>query len=355
MEIKNFWKNKKVIVTGHTGFKGSWLSLWLIHLGAEVKGISLEPHTQPNLFNILNLNKSLDSVILDICDSANLDKEIKLFKPDVIFHLAAQSLVIDSYNDPLATFQTNIIGSANVLNSSKNLDSLGAFVNVTSDKCYDNKEWDFSYREDDELGGYDPYSSSKACVELITKSFRNSYFKDTHIISSVRAGNVIGGGDWNQNRLLKDLFHSVNTKTPIKLRNPNATRPWQHVLDPLNGYLLLAEKIYKNSIGYDQAWNFGPDFSSIITVQDLVNKYFHHFNFINLDEFVSYENERFHEAGYLSLDCSKSKKLLNWYPKYDVDNSIRETARWHLAFMNNENMHDFTLDQIIKFMNLNQN
>ena len=353
MEIKNFWKNKKVIVTGHTGFKGSWLSLWLIHLGAEVKGISLEPHTQPNLFNILNLNKSLDNVILDICDFTKLDKEIKLFKPDVIFHLAAQSLVIDSYNDPLATFQTNIIGSANVLNSSKNLDSLGAFVNVTSDKCYDNKEWNFSYREDDELGGYDPYSSSKACAELITKSFRNSYFKDNPIISSVRAGNVIGGGDWNENRLLKDLFHAVNTKTPIKLRNPNATRPWQHVLDPLNGYLLLAEKIYKNS-GYDQAWNFGPDFTSIIKVQELVNKYFHHFDFINPHEFVSYENKKFHEAGYLSLDCSKSKKLLNWHPKYDVDKSISETARWHLAFMNNENMLDFTLDQINKFVNLNQ-
>jgi CDP-glucose 4,6-dehydratase len=351
MELnKNFWENKKVLITGHTGFKGSWLCQWLISLGSKIKGISLQPHTQPNLFDVLELNNQMESSFVDINDYENLNREISKFNPEIIFHLAAQSLVIESYHNPLDTIATNIVGTSNILKIASELNCLEVFVNVTSDKCYENREWHYSYRENDELGGFDVYSSSKACSELITKSFRSCFFENKAKVSTVRAGNVIGGGDWNNNRIISDLLKSIINKNPIKLRNPKATRPWQHVLDPLHGYLILAQKMF-SSHEFSGAWNFGPNHTSIISVDDLVRKYLSYFNDISLDDHLKYESGGFHEANFLSLDCSKSKKLLRWEPKYNVDQSIKETVNWHKAFIDKQNIIDLTISQIKDFEN----
>lgn len=348
---KSFWNGKKVFITGHTGFKGSWLSLWLKTLGAEVTGYSLAPETTPNLYNIIEADNDVRSNINDIRDSDSLVKAISKCQPEIIFHLAAQALVRYSYEKPIETYDTNVMGTVNLLNAVRQVKSVCAVINITTDKCYENKEWQWPYRENDTLGGHDPYSNSKACSELVTSSFRDSYFnpQDYHshgvAIATARAGNVIGGGDWSTDRLIPDIFTAIFNKQPIVIRNPRAIRPWQHVLDPLKGYLLLAEKLYNEGVAYSGAWNFGPnpkDTKSVQwiaeTIADLWGKDIH----IKLDN-----NKQPHEANTLKLDCSKASSQLNWQPSYDVSTALKETVGWQKAYINNsKDIRNFTIKQI---------
>ena len=271
--FEEFYSGKRVLVTGHTGFKGSWLTLWLTIMGAKVLGYALEPNTDPSLFNVLNLQKDIDHVIGDIRDFEKLREVITEFKPEIVFHLAAQPLVRLSYREPRLTYETNVMGTVNLLEAIRQTKSVRAVVNVTSDKCYENKEWVWGYREIDPMGGYDPYSSSKGCSELITAAYRNSYFKNTEAaVASARAGNVIGGGDWAEDRLIPDIVRSLSQGKQIIIRNPKATRPWQHVLEPLSGYLLLGKLLYEKGQEFAEAWNFGPSDSSVMTVEEIVKK-----------------------------------------------------------------------------------
>ena len=273
------FEKKKILITGHTGFKGSWLTLWLTKLGAKVIGYSLEPPTKPSLFEILNLKEKIVHIIGDIKDEEKLKNIFKKYKPDIVFHLAAQSLVRFSYKEPKLTYETNVMGTLNVLEAVREAKSVKVVIIVTSDKCYENKEWVYGYRENDPLGGHDPYSSSKACAELVVEAYRNSFFNPknygkTHqvALATVRAGNVIGGGDWQVDRLIPDCVKALSKGKPIKIRNPNAIRPWQHVLEPLSGYLLLVQKMWKEPTKYCEAWNFGPYEKDIATVKEIVEK-----------------------------------------------------------------------------------
>jgi CDP-glucose 4,6-dehydratase len=350
-ETSSFWKNKKVLITGHTGFKGGWLSLMLHSKGAKVIGYSLAPATKPSLFKSLNLDKKVTSVFGDIRDLANLKKVIKKYKPEIIFHLAAQPLVKKSYQDPIETFETNVIGTANVLEAVRYTETVKVVVCITSDKCYENNEWSWPYREDDRLGGHDPYSASKACAELVISSFKNSYFlnskKQRVFVASTRAGNVIGGGDWSKDRIIPDVIRAIYENKDFSLRNPNAVRPWQHVLEPLKGYVLLAEKLFKSGNKFSEAWNFGPNNTESVTVKKII------------DQAVKVSGKKInlkktngvkpHEAGLLLLDSSKSKSNLGWAPKLNTNEAIRLTIEWFDAFYKKEKMDEFTLRQISKY------
>ena len=271
--FNNIYRNKKVFLTGHTGFKGSWLALWLSKLGAEVCGYALEANTEPAMFNILDIkNKISKSVIGDILDTEKLEKTMLEFQPDIVFHLAAQPLVRLSYREPVLTYQTNVIGSLNVLEASRKCASVKAFVNVTTDKCYENREINRGYREDEPMGGYDMYSSSKGCVEIMSSSYRRSFLKDGYAMATARAGNVIGGGDWAEDRLIPDCIRAINKGVDIEIRNPVAVRPWQHVLEPLSGYLLLGQKLLENGQEYADGFNFGPNEESVLTVAEVAKK-----------------------------------------------------------------------------------
>lgn len=334
--MKEFWQGKRVFITGHTGFKGSWLSLWLLELGAMVYGYSLEPETRPALFNQLDLTNKLEHQIGDIRDSSTLAKVIIEFAPDIIFHLAAQPLVRRSYIEPVATWEINVLGTINVLESLKKLTHPCASIFITTDKCYENREWVFSYRENDPLGGYDPYSSSKAGAEIAIASWRRSYFQapDASIkVASVRAGNVIGGGDWAEDRIVPDAMRSLAQKQVIPVRNPQATRPWQHVLEPLGGYLLLAEKLYKQMINtdfsglqLDAAFNFGPSLSSNRTVKELVETVLQNWP----GQWHDYSDPTaVHEAKLLNLTTDKAFHTLGWQPVWDFERTIQETVSWY--------------------------
>ncbi len=325
-----FYFDKKVLVTGHTGFKGSWLTLWLTMMGANVLGYALEPNTDPSLFNVLNLHKDIDHVIGDVRDFEKLRKVITDFKPEIVFHLAAQSLVRFSYREPRLTYETNVMGTVNLLEAIRQTKSVRAVVNVTSDKCYENKEWFWGYREIDPMGGYDPYSSSKGCSELITAAYRNSYFKSTETaIASVRAGNVIGGGDWAEDRLIPDIVRSLSQGKQIIIRNPKATRPWQHVLEPLSGYLLLGKLLYEKGQEFAEAWNFGPSDSSIMTVEEIVKK---SIEIWGSGSYVVDSSEQPHEANLLKLDVSKAYKRLGWKSVLSPIHSVNSTISWYLQF-----------------------
>lgn len=341
----SFWKNKKVLVTGHTGFKGSWLCLWLRKLGAEVIGYALNPPTQPSLFHIGNIDQDISSIIGDIRDYDHLMKTIKKYKPEVVFHLAAQPLVRESYINPIETLQTNIIGTANLLDIVRLTKNIKVVINVTSDKCYDNKEWSWGYRETDPMGGYDPYSCSKGCSELITNSFRQSYFKDEKIyIASARAGNVIGGGDWAEDRLVPDIIRSLLRNQSPKIRNPYAVRPWQHVLEPLCGYMTLAEKMYFEGEKFSQPWNFGPDDDHIINVGDITNRIIEQWGG---ERKISYDGgDHPHEAQLLKLDCSKVKHELGWYPILNMTETLEWTVDWYKAYKEKKDIKKLTLRQI---------
>jgi CDP-glucose 4,6-dehydratase len=339
--FNKIYRGKRVLITGHTGFKGSWLALWLQELGAEVAGYSLSPNTSPSHYNLLNLN--LKSVIGNIQDLSQLEKLVAEFQPEIIFHLAAQPLVLESYKDPIGTFQTNTLGIINVFEAARKTKSVRSIINVTSDKCYENKEWEWGYRETDAVGGYDPYSASKGCSEIITSSYRNSFFnaldfEKSHnvLIASTRAGNVIGGGDWALYRLIPDIVKACSKDETVIVRNPNTFRPWQHVLDSLSGYLMLGLKLLESKVEFSGAWNFGPSNDSFISVLDLLKMMKKSWGDIRYT--VNNLNESAHEATFLRLDCSKAKMRLEWHPVWDTNKTIAQTALWYKEFYNNKNI-----------------
>jgi CDP-glucose 4,6-dehydratase len=340
-----FWKDKRVLVTGHTGFKGGWLSLWLQKLGAQVIGYSLEPNTSNNLFTIAAVGQNMVSVIGDIKDGMALEQIVKEHKPEIVFHLAAQPLVRISYTNPIDTFAVNVMGTVNVLNAARMSESIKAVVNITTDKCYENLEWDWPYRETDRLGGYDPYSSSKACSELITESYRKSFLAEQRIhVATVRAGNVIGGGDWSADRLIPDLIDSILVGRLPKIRNPYAVRPWQHVLEPLQGYLTLGEKLYSDEGLYASAWNFGSGEESTLTVGEVTDRTLKLWGSDLAWEYDKAEHP--HEAQILKLDSSKARNKLKWKPRLSVYDALKWTIDWYKQFEEKQPMRDFTLQQI---------
>ena len=324
-----FYKGKRVLVTGDTGFKGSWLVLWLLELGAEVEGFALPPQYENDHYNLLDLVRLMKHINGDIRDPQQFMNVCREFKPEILFHLAAQPIVRFSYNEPKLTFDTNVGGSVNILEAVRSTPSLRAMVYVTSDKCYKNKDWVWGYRENDELGGHDPYSASKAAAELVFSSYLDSFFHERTGFgaASVRAGNVIGGGDCSQDRIIPDCIKALRNHQPIVVRNPLATRPWQHVLEPLSGYLLTAIKLYQDPKAYSGAWNFGPDDHSIRTVHDLVNKVISSWGKGELN-IVSQQGAP-HEARFLQLNCDKAKQLLHWRPCWNFDQAVEKTVSWY--------------------------
>jgi len=351
MEIEpSFWKGRSVFVTGHTGFKGGWLTLWLTEMGANVHGFSLEAPTSPNFFDIINLkNKMQNSTTGDIRKLSSIKNSIHNAKPSVIFHMAAQPLVRQSYLDPIETFMTNLIGTINIYEAARETETVKAIINITTDKCYENQEKDYPYNENDRLGGYDPYSSSKSCSEIATSAYRNSFFSELGIqLASVRAGNVIGGGDWARDRLFTDFFRSIENNKTLRVRSPNAIRPWQHVLDPLSGYIILAENLVTKGSNFAEAWNFGPEQSGAKSVSWVLDRFCKKFpNFKWQVENIKQP----HEATILKLDISKAKTKLGWRPRWSLDKAIDNTIIWHQAFRENTNMYDFSLNQIKLFKN----
>lgn len=343
-----FWRGKSVLITGHTGFKGGWLSLWLSKLGSDVHGFALSPEQNPNLFTVANVQKYISSsTIHDINDLRAVRDHVKKVKPDIIFHMAAQPLVRESYLNPLQTYSTNIVGTINLFEAVRDLDRRVSIVNVTTDKCYQNNEWVWPYRESDRLGGDDPYSCSKACVELITASYRKSFFNGGNIaVSTVRAGNVIGGGDWSTNRLLPDLFRSLETSGPVKIRSPGAVRPWQHVLEPLAGYLKLAELMYNAPDMYSDAWNFGPDQIDAKPVSWIVDRVIQKLPAI---QWHFDDGPHPKESTLLVLDNSKVKSELNWHPRWNIKSALRETIDWYMEWKNNNRMDQVCFQQIDRY------
>ena len=345
--FNNIYKGKKVFLTGHTGFKGSWLALWLTKLGAQVCGYSLAPNTTPSMFKELDIeNKITKSIIGDILDEQTLKKSISDFQPDIVFHLAAQPLVRLSYHEPVMTYKTNVIGSLNVLEAARKCSSVKAFVNITTDKCYENKEINRGYREDEPMGGYDMYSSSKGCVEIMSSSFRRSFLQDENAMAmaTARAGNVIGGGDWALDRLIPDCIRYINEDKPIEIRNPIAVRPWQHVLEPLSGYLLLGQKLLEEGHKYAEGFNFGPNEDSVLKVADVAQKVTEYYQ---KGEVVVHKRDNLHEANLLMLNIEKAEKVLGWIPTYTANEAVKETVEWYKNFYSkNCNMFEFTMKQI---------
>lgn len=349
MLFNNEYKGKKVLVTGHTGFKGSWLSIWLRKLGAEVIGYSLEASTEPSLFKICNLNERIISIIGDIRDEDKLNETFEKYRPDIVFHLAAQPLVRLSYRKPKETYETNIMGTVNVLEAAKNIDSVKAFVVITTDKCYENKEWVYGYRETDPMGGYDPYSSSKGCAELVVSAYRNSFYNEKQIaLSSARAGNVIGGGDWAEDRLIPDFVRAISEDKSIVIRNPLATRPWQHVLEPLSGYLWLGALMLQDKKKYNSGWNFGPRDTDVLNVEEVLNLAIKSWGKGSIEKDKSLQ---LHEANLLKLDISKVKAYLKWHPVYDVNKAVDGTIKWYKTYYESKhkNMYEYTLKQIEEY------
>lgn len=357
--LRKIYRNKKVLITGHTGFKGGWLSLWLKELDAKVIGYSLLPPTKPNLFEAINLKDEIIHILGDLRDEKNLFKTFEKFKPEFVFHLGAQSLVRESYNEPRYTYETNVMGTVNVLEAIRKTDSVRTCIIVTSDKCYENREWVYGYREIDPMGGYDPYSSSKGCAELAINAYRTSYFNPknygkTHnlTLSSARSGNVIGGGDWGKDRIMSDCIRALSKGKNIKIRNPSAIRPWQYILEPLSGYLLLGALMYKKGAKYSSAWNFGPIDDGIITVEQLVNLIIKEWG---KGDYTLDISSKPYEANLLKLDISKARKLLGWKPLYDINEAVKRSVNWYKNFYNNlskDEMYEITLKQIKDYTNL---
>lgn len=344
-----FWKGKKVLITGHTGFKGSWLSLVLQWAEAELIGLALAPPEGHNLFTLANIANNMTSQIGDVRDYKQVLSVIEEHQPELIIHMAAQPLVRYSYKNPIETYATNVMGTVHLLEAARQVGSVKAIVNVTTDKCYENKEWHWAYREEDTLGGFDPYSNSKACAELVTRAYRTSYFNTDAIgLASARAGNVIGGGDWAEDRLIPDLIRACSINSPVSIRNPQAIRPWQHVMEPLTGYLALAEKLYNEPSIYADSWNFGPeehDVQSVGWIADFIINRWH-----QPASWILEEGNHLHEANYLKLDSAKSKALLGWQPRWNLEKGLQETVEWYQAFFSRENMRDKTLTQIKHFL-----
>ena len=346
----SFWSGKKVFVTGHTGFKGSWLCLWLQELGAEVTGYALQPPTRPSLFEETDVARNMHSLIGDIRDGERLIAEMRVAAPEIVIHMAAQPLVRYSYIEPVETYSTNVMGTVNLLEAVRGTGSVKAVVNVITDKCYENREWVWGYRENEAMGGYDPYSSSKGCAELVTAAYRNSYFhpekyKEHGVaIASARAGNVIGGGDWAEDRLIPDIMRAITQGKPVNIRNPQAIRPWQHVLEPLSGYLLLAEKLYTEGTVYAEGWNFGPNDEDAKPVQWIVERLTGAWG--EGACWVLDGGEHPHEAHYLKLDCSKAKTRLDWHPRWHLDEVLGKIVDWQKNYQQGADMKAVTLEQI---------
>jgi CDP-glucose 4,6-dehydratase len=350
--MKDSFKGEKVLVTGHTGFKGSWLTLWLKLLGAEVIGVALDPEQDYGAFNAMNISSLCNDIRQDINDLKAIIKVFNKYQPQVVFHLAAQPLVLDSYQRPVETFQTNIIGTVNILEACRYTPSVRTIVVITTDKCYENKELNSGYKETDRLGGKDPYSASKASAELVTYSYRESFFKsNTGIgLATARAGNVIGGGDWATNRILPDCIKALLAKQPIELRNPMAVRPWQHVLEPLGGYLLLASLLMKDPVSYSEPWNFGPREEGNKTVGDVVNEVIKSWGSGKL--VTPQSTNQSCEAKLLTLDITKALTYLNWKPLLSFNQSIINTVDWYKAQANGLNMQEFGINQIHEYQAL---
>ena len=346
---RKFWQGKRVFLTGHTGFKGSWLSLWLSSLGAEVKGYALSPPTSPSLFDEAKVGSIVDSQIGDIRDQDTLHKSMTAFNPDILIHMSAQPLVRYSYEAPIETYEVNVIGTAKVLEVARSCSNLKAIVNITTDKCYENDERAEGYKEDDPMGGYDPYSSSKGCVELVTSAYRRSFMQEQGIgLASVRAGNVIGGGDWADDRLIPDILRSFEKNEPVVIRNPKATRPWQHVLEPLSGYLILAQKLYEDQKEYAEGWNFGPNEKDVKPVDSILNK------MITKWPNSSWEldkNSNPHEADFLKLDISKAESRLGWKPIWELSHTLEKIIAWHRAWIDKKDMQAVCLSEIKEYTN----
>jgi CDP-glucose 4,6-dehydratase len=342
---RKFWRDRRVFLTGHTGFKGSWLALWLIDMGAQVHGYALDPPTNPNFFSVCGLRAHLrTSTIADIRDAASIEQAMQAVRPDIVLHLAAQSLVRYSYAAPLETYAVNVMGTANLLEAVRRTPGVKAVLNVTSDKCYENREWLRPYREDEAVGGYDPYSSSKGCAELVTSAYRRSYLAAAGIhVASARAGNVIGGGDWAADRLIPDFLRSIDAGQPLIVRSPQATRPWQHVLEPLAGYLTLAEKLFIAGHGYAEAWNFGPEESGARPVQWLVEYLCARVPGAAWQRDIAPQP---HEASCIRLDSSKANSRLAWSPRWNLESALAKTLDWHLAWKGGADMQATSLAQI---------
>ena len=349
----SFWRGRKVFLTGHTGFKGGWLSLWLQSLGAEVTGYSLAPPTDPSLFAVATVGLGMTSIIGDICDGKALSSAMKAARPEVVIHMAAQSLVRYSYAHPVETYSTNVMGTVHLLEAVRAAGTVRAVVVVTSDKCYENREWVWGYRENEQMGGYDPYSNSKGCSELVVAAYRSSYFnpadheKHGVALATARAGNVIGGGDWAADRLIPDMLRAVEVGQPVVIRSPHAIRPWQHVLEPLSGYLSLAERMWEGGAEYSEGWNFGPNDDDAKTVEWIVSTLTRQWG--GGASWKVDDHEHPHEAHYLKLDCSKAKARLSWRPRWHIEQAIEQIIAWHRAYLAGENMREITLKQIVGY------
>lgn len=348
IKFKDFFKDKKVVITGHTGFKGSWMSFLLHQLGAEVTGIALEPSTEPALFNILKLSEKIDSRIIDIRDLDSMSKVFDEVEPEIVIHMAAQPLVIDSYKDPVYTYDVNVMGTVNICECVRTHSSVKSFVNVTTDKVYQNNEWVYGYRENDRLNGYDPYSNSKSCSELVTESYINAFLKDLDIaVSRCRAGNVIGGGDFSENRIIPDCVKYTVNNESVQVRNPNSTRPYQHVLEPVMFYLYLAMLQYNDNSLAD-TYNIGPDESDCVTTGQIVSLFCNTWGKEASWSATDYNGP--HEANFLKLDCSKAKTALLWKPIWNIGDAIEKTVEWSKTYYENENIEEITLKQINEYM-----
>jgi len=344
---QNFWTKQVVLVTGHTGFKGSWLSLWLQKMGASVIGYSLDPPTEPNFFSASRVASEMVSVYGDVRDEKQINEVFQQYLPNIVFHLAAQSLVRKSYREPLETFEVNVMGTANVLQAARSAKSVKAIVVVTSDKCYENREWLWAYRENEPMGGYDPYSSSKGCAELVTSAFRRSFFYDSMVhatIATARAGNVIGGGDWAEDRLIPDCIRALTNGLEVVIRNPKAIRPWQHVLEPLHGYLVLAEKLVSNGNEYGEGWNFGPRDEDAQSVENVTEQMCRLYG--NHAAWRLHDHADCHEARLLRLDCSKAQARLGWRSIWNLSTALEKTIEWYKAYYDFQDMKNVSYRQI---------
>ena len=350
---RDFWAGKRVLVTGHTGFKGSWLALWLSSLGARVSGYALQPPTTPSLWQAVEGHAGIASTMADVRDPAALVRAFEAFRPEVVFHLAAQSLVHASYDDPVGTYATNVMGTVHLLDAARRTPGVRALVNVTSDKCYENQESNHAFGETDPMGGRDPYSNSKGCAELVTAAYRASFFdaaKGAAAIASARAGNVIGGGDWAADRIVPDIVRAVGRGEPVRVRNPHAVRPWQHVLEPLSGYLLLAERLCEKPAEFAGAWNFGPSDADAVSVERIVTGVARLWG--PPAGWASDGSAHPHEAGFLKLDSSKARAGLGWKPRLSLENALDWTVQWYKEHMQGADAKALSLAQIERYMKL---